>query len=405
MALAGAACNQCHNGAVLNTNSGTAHGDGNIDVTNGYPANVAKHVVGTYSGSCSTTACHGSSSPNWGTVVAGVTCTKCHGKPTLTNYSTANAWQAAPGYAQVAGSGTYTNNVSDTAPYGAHDAHVRAINQYTTRKTLCSDCHGTLPTSGTHADGLTAMPFSDLAKNIGTSGGNATTGPATRGTLTPTYAGGTCSAVYCHGGGGVMAGTDTTPEWRFTGTSYLTPYAKDVTNCGKCHAALPVVAAKDHSAMNFATQNCNGCHGHEGNGSKHIDGILQASGACNSCHGYQAGSWAGAPSINAEGKGAHEAHITWLTTKRFPTITLNPLTDGYASAATTWTNVCGVCHGNTPGNHDTGTVNVELISAFSFGGAPAYKGTPGTPSATLNKEKTCSNISCHYFTTPLWSTY
>jgi len=397
------ACITCHaTGTTATVAPNTGHADGNIDVVNvGYlTLNKAKGTAGT---SCSATVCHGASSPAWGTVVAGVTCTKCHGKPTLTNYSTANAWQAAPGYAQAAGSGTYTNNVSDTAPYGAHDAHVRAVNQYTTRKTLCSDCHGTLPASSAHADGLT-MAFSDLAKNIGTSGGNATTGPSTRGTLVPAYSAGSCSAIYCHGG--VMAGTDTTPEWRFTGTSYLTPYAKNVTNCGKCHAALPVVAAKDHSAMTFDTQACTGCHGHEGNGPNHIDGILQAGGsACNSCHGYQAGSWATAPSINPEGKGAHEAHITWLTTKRFPTITLTPATDGYASGATTWTNVCGVCHGNTPGNHNTGTVNVELNATFSFGGAPAYNGTPGVSSATLGSEKTCSNISCHYFTTPLWSTY
>lgn len=400
LALAGVSCGQCHAGATT-ASGGAAHYDGTISVSNGYPV-TAKHVPGVFTGSCSTSVCHGSTSPAWGANTIAVTCTKCHGKPTLTNYSTTNAWQAAPGYAQAAGSGTYTDNVSDTAPYGAHDAHIRAVNQYTTRKSLCSDCHGALPTSSSHADGLT-ISFSNLAKNIGTSGGNATTGPATRGTLTPVYSGGTCSAVYCHGG--VMTGADTTPEWRFTGTSYLTPYAKNVTNCGKCHAALPVVAAKDHSSMTFASQNCTGCHGHEGNGSKHIDGILQASGACDGCHGYQAGSWAGATAINPEGKGAHEAHIVWLTTKRF-TQTLNPATDSYAAATTAWTNVCGICHGSTAGNHTNGTVNIELGTTYQFGlSAPAYKGTPGVSSATVGSEKTCSNISCHYFTTPTWSTY
>ena len=34
---------------------------------------------------------------------------------------------------------------------------------------------------------------------------------------------------------------------------------------------------------------------------------------------------------------------------------------------------------------------------------PQYTGISGTSSATT--PKTCSNMSCHYFTTPLWSTY
>jgi hypothetical protein len=34
---------------------------------------------------------------------------------------------------------------------------------------------------------------------------------------------------------------------------------------------------------------------------------------------------------------------------------------------------------------------------------PIYSGVSGTSSATT--AKTCSNISCHYFTTPVWSAY
>jgi hypothetical protein len=93
----------------------------------------------------------------------------------------------------------------------------------------------------------------------------------------------------------------------------------------------------------------------------------------------------------------------YLTTNRF-TITLSPTTDTYNAAATAWTNVCGVCHGGTTANHQNGTVNVAVSSTYLFGtGSTVYSGVPGTSSAVT--AKTCSNISCHYFTTPLWSTY
>jgi hypothetical protein len=134
-----------------------------------------------------------------------------------------------------------------------------------------------------------------------------------------------------------------------------------------------------------------------------MDGIKYGSGDCNSCHGYQVGSWAAATSINIEGKGAHEAHVLYLTTKR-NTITLNPATDQYAGATTAWTSVCGVCHGSNASNHQNGSVNVILDSAYLFGTTSVqYLGSPGVSSATT--AKTCSNISCHYFTTPIWSTY
>jgi hypothetical protein len=42
-------------------------------------------------------------------------------------------------------------------------------------------------------------------------------------------------------------------------------------------------------------------------------------------------------------------------------------------------------------------------ASFIFGSDPLYNGVSGTSSGTTGK--TCSNISCHYFITPLWSTY
>ena len=48
----GSLCGDCHTGAVKDSNGGTAHVDGNIDVADGYPANVTKHAAGTYTGTC-----------------------------------------------------------------------------------------------------------------------------------------------------------------------------------------------------------------------------------------------------------------------------------------------------------------------------------------------------------------
>ena len=431
-------CAACHNGYTETAASVSTHVDGSINLSftaTGAGTVYSQNLVsapGNGFGTCSTSICHGSNVPTWGANTSNVTCTKCHGKPTLTNYSTTNAWQAAPGYAQAAGSGTYTNNVSNAAPYGAHDAHVRAVNGYTTREILCSDCHGTIPTSGSHANGTVAYTWSNMAKNVGTSGT-----PNTRGTLTPNYSAGSCSANYCHGAK-LAGGANTTPSW--TGTAYLTPYAKNSANCGQCHGAPPTSAPSMFTHGGIAIANdCSGCHGHNGSGALHINGILEAAGDCNSCHDYDTvggtysgGKWSGGTwgKLNLggyatanEGWGAHAKHINFIKTRMGNTIGLEPANQTYGLGEPG--NVCGTCHTNsqlaadhvtgaTDGSDPTGrTINFG-DSTFKLGGSgsivfgtpnPAYKGLSGTSSSVSGKEKTCSNISCHYFTTPLWSTY
>ncbi len=405
---AGIACTSCHNaGTTTATVPSTGHADGDIDVTDGYPANVTKHAAGTYTGSCSTAVCHGSHSPTWGPNTSNASCTKCHGKATaLANYSTVNAWQAAPGYAttgtDIAGNtGTFTNGVSDDPQVGAHDAHLRAVNAYTDRRVLCSDCHA-VPVSTQHANGATDYSWSNLVKNIGTTGA-----VSTRGTLTPGYASGTCSTNYCHGGV-LNGGTDTTPVWN--DTTYLTTYTKNAANCGKCHGAPPTSGATlgyDHAGITIANT-CTECHGHEGNGPTHIDGTLQAAGGdCDSCHGYDTvgGAWGNGShkdGATAEGWGAHAKHIDHL--KTVLGVTLNANTDTYGSAA--FNAVCGVCHTQDPANHTMDNSSGRLIN---FNGAttyktgslnPLYNGVSGTSSSV--NPKTCSNISCHFNDSPRW---
>ena len=417
-------CGNCHTGATATTYASTAHVDTLIDVAAGF-GYTNQGAAGNGYSSCSGTAngCHGSvTTLPWGVSTSSASCTKCHGKATpLANYS-ASAQQAAPGYAQSAG-GPYTNGVSATAAYGAHDAHVRAVNQYTTREVLCTDCHGALPPSGSHASGATNFAWSNMAKNVGT-----TFEPRTA-PLSPSYSAGSCSAVYCHGDGGVFLGTqgtDPTPQW--TNQTYLTPYAKNATNCGKCHAALPVVPKKDHSAIdiNNATS-CNTCHAHDGKGATHIDGLLQANGDCNGCHDYDSvGSvWTGATTnrytttgtwgknaiaAGNTGFGAHAQHINYIKSRLSISTQLDPANQTYGVGDNKY--ICGTCHTTAETKHNSA---LDPNRSINFGEgafmmAPSHATlsktllfVSGTNPAYSTVARTCSNLSCHYFTSPAWS--
>lgn len=71
-------CTDCHNaGTTSTTVPSTAHADGDIDVTNGYTANVPKHTVASgYGGRTCSTNCHNPGNAHaWGTLLG---CTDCH---------------------------------------------------------------------------------------------------------------------------------------------------------------------------------------------------------------------------------------------------------------------------------------------------------------------------------------
>jgi predicted CxxxxCH...CXXCH cytochrome family protein len=422
-------CGNCHTGASAVAYSNAAHVNQLIDVAGSYTLGGAP---GNGYGTCSTATCHGANSPVWGANTTNHTCTKCHGKPTtVANYSTARAWQAAPGYGttgtDVAGqTGAFTNGVSNDAQVGAHDAHLRTINGYSDRQVLCTDCHG-IPASGTHANGATDYSWSNLSKNIGTTGS-----VSSRGALVPTYIAGTCSTNYCHGGK-LAGGADTTPGW--TQTAYLTAYAKNATNCGRCHGAPPTAAPSTFAHAGIAiTDDCAGCHNHNGSGPTHIDGTLYGAGNCDSCHDYDtvgatyaAGRWTGGTwgknyldGTVHEGWGAHAKHINYIKTRLSIATALDPANQTYGLAGTNPEKVCGTCHSNDTGNHSMGGGTVRSINfgdgTFKMGGAaagtsllfgttfpaqnPLYNGVSGIASATT--AKTCSNLSCHYFITPSW---
>jgi predicted CxxxxCH...CXXCH cytochrome family protein len=402
---AGTACTSCHNaGTTANSIPSSGHDNGTINVTNGYPV-TARHISGSYSGRCSTSACHGTSSPVWGANTTGATCVKCHGvSGTSAAAYTADPKTAAPGYngtgVNIARTvGTLTGGVSADTKVGAHDTHLKGTGGYKLGGVACADCHAvTALTSAGHLDGSTTMAWSTLATNSGA--------------LTPAYTAPNCSTNYCHGASFAdnVKGTGTTASWVNGGYLANAGSAMNATDCNQCHLSPPTNSIKyNHAGVTLSgAGSCSGCHSHDGFGdARHINGTLEAAGgACNSCHSYDTvggvwGSGTHKDGVQAEGWGAHAKHIDHL--KAQMTATLDPSVDTYGSAV--FKQVCGACHSSSVSDHSLANssarnINFDNRTTYRTGDVarPFYNGS----SASIAKAKTCSNVSCHFTTTPLW---
>lgn len=441
------ACATCHNGYTDSTVNTTTHVNQSINLsfsgqaTGTTYSQGTTHAPGNGYGTCSTNQCHGSGTPTWGNNTNNNTCTKCHGTPTAGTIDATNRYLVAPPKDTAGNTGTQTGTgqVDTTAnsKIGAHQTHLRYLNgarstAIDTQDDRCIYCHGTLPTSGTHANGTATPVFQGLATN--------------NGAMSATYSAGSCSNTYCHnpaGTGGTLLSTNTgsatTPTW--TDANYLAdPTLKTQANCGKCHKVpgdTGFEPAATHSGMTISNTDCSGCHGHNGDtagiaGQRHIDGIKYGGGNCDSCHDYDvvgatysAGVWTGGTwgklpyrdGLNpGQGWGAHAKHINHIKTRLGIATALNPVgqTFGVGDPA----NVCGTCHTNLVANHTMGGSTVRTINfgdgTYKYGGStgfsfvfgstnPVYNGVSGTSSSV--NPKTCSNISCHFSTTPVWSSY
>jgi hypothetical protein len=138
-----------------------------------------------------------------------------------------------------------------------------------------------------------------------------------------------------------------------------------------------------------------------------MDGIKYGGGSCDSCHGYQTTSWASATQRAIEGKGAHAKHVAYLAT--LGTVTSNPATDQFGNGVF-WDAVCGKCHGGA--THTTSEPiggpgrQITVASEYVFStGSTTYNAWNSINQSSSVNPKTCSNISCHYQTTPVWSAY
>jgi len=376
-AHAGSLCTDCHAaGTSETTKPATGHVDGNIDVTNGYPA-TAKHAAGTYTGTCSTASCHvnvyGSgniTSPVWG---VNANCSACHS-------------------IAIGANGPAT---------GGHAAHAGS---------LCTECHAagtsetTKPATG-HADGnidVTNVGYqSDVTKHAAGSG----------------YT--TCSAASCHPNV-YGSGSATTPEWGSTGNGCSAchsvamigvngPVTGSHTNhtgvaCTACHAAgtsPTTVPSTGHADGNIDVANvgypadvtkhaagsgyssCSNLYCHS-DGTKN-SGYTSKSGAptwggsaasCVTCHGghYNTGN----PAFSSLSTGRHRKHL-----RQYAALT------------------CNICHAATvsnnttisdPTKHVNSQINVSFTGVPATGGIPAFSDNNHAPGVQTG---TCSTVYCH----------
>jgi hypothetical protein len=401
-------CSNCHTFTGM---GGTTHNNGTVDLNltctscHGNPPTALTVAIsgntGTHTTATDCATCHGANpgaaGHNNGTL--STTCVACHGNP-----------PTALTVALSGHTGTHTTATDCASCHGANPGTPGHNNG--TLSTTCVACHGNPPTTltvalsghtGTHTTATDCATCHGA--NPGAAGHN-------NGTLSTT-------CVACHGN---------PPTALTVAISGHTGTHTTATDCATCHSANPgaaghnngtlsttcvachgnpptalTVAISGHTGTHTTATDCATCHGANPGATGHNNGTLQVSMTCNSCHGYDAASWATAPSIYPEGKGAHAKHVAYLVANAGNGFALNPTTDQYGSGAS-WTNVCAVCH--TGATHKANGVEVSIRNDFQFGAdAPTFNGTPGTSSAVAGKEKTCSNISCHYFTSPIWSNY
>jgi hypothetical protein len=437
----GYTCNTCHNATASNNTTVTGfaiHVDKNVNIQiintytsvagatyNGNAAawnTIYAKAVGTTTGTCNTVSCHGGQSPNWGTINTGnAQCTSCHGvKPSTPAAYTADNRLAAPGW-NTTGLNTWqtvgaqTNGVSNDAKVGAHRKHLGAYTVWGTigyaNDIACANCHTlyTAVTDAGHMNGSTALVWSSLARNSGTDYTTIT------GVLSPSFAGGTCSTVYCHGSGFWSSNRGSGLSVGWTSNAYITTVAQaaDSASCQRCHLSPPVsnhAGTGAHPGATLSPGGCNSCHGHTGWGTSHIDGKLQASGgSCNSCHWYDTGGAAWTTtngisggtglSMNAASWGAHTKHINHLKARWGST--LNAATDIYGSAA--FNNVCGVCHDQTAASTH-GPDGGPTTRQIGFNGSTARQFGASAPNWNT-VTRSCSSLDCHYKPVNAWGSW
>jgi predicted CxxxxCH...CXXCH cytochrome family protein len=276
-------CTDCHAaGTTSITKPDTGHTDGNVTVTNGYPV-TAKHASGSYSGTCSTAACHADpysaglvSTPVWGTSAG---CAACH---------------------------TGANVITASGPAtGSHSKHGAAA---------CVSCHnvGTTPVtppSINHATG-----FIDVV-GVGYPANKVKGSAAT-----------TCSAASCHDNGkGVVVPT---PVWGAT----------NVPACTSCHALIPGESHTKHiSTTTYKKALCADCH------TGYVQGSTAAANHINGTVEVNTGSY---PSPKAKGSAVGTCTTSYCHSSGQSADGLSA-TPVYASVTWGGTAACGSCHATT----------------------------------------------------------
>jgi predicted CxxxxCH...CXXCH cytochrome family protein len=317
---------QVHQGGILNPRDPEFHGS----VLRGLSWNF---------GIC--TNCHGA---DFAGGKAGVSCTQCHAQgPTACD--------------------TCHGQPPET---GAHKAHILGA---VGKKLDCSDCHVKparfdAPGHLTTPDG---KPKDQATLTFGAQASQA--GPGR--TAPPSFSGGTCSNVYCHGGAFKDANASgTQPSWN--GGS---------AQCGSCHGLPPA----SHDPSSNVCSNCHQLTAKQGqiiaNPAFHADGVVQVgdnSGTCSACHGSPQSpapprDLSGNTSPSALGVGAHQAHLSGAQEISAPI-------------------ACSACHEVPAEVHSPGHIDHPLPATVTFSGLAVNDGA----SPTWDRgSATCSSTYCH----------
>jgi hypothetical protein len=372
VALGGNNCGSCHTGATPTTYVGATHFDNQVNVAgtlSGVNLTMAKKsITGPYTTTCST-SCHSAydvakTTPTWGTAA---TCASCHDASPVT---------------------------------GSHSKHVLHTNPV--KPVTCGSCHtgatATTYVSANHYDGNidVAVGPTNIAKHASGSGYSS------------------CTAA-CHNGPASNPFTAPAVTW---GT---------VLNCDGCHGypGSSTNAAISSKHANVAAGSCSSCHNNvKANGTmtnstfvnvqEHLDGIVQG-GNCDSCHGY--------PPVksltNANGPVGFKANYSSARMQNYSGgggvhDVAGHLLPTLRDSQKLGFNACLNCHPDTSasgqhnqanasfGNFSTKFVQVVVDTHFKFDkNRPiVYNGNRVSGTKTTG---TCSNVSCHFQKSPVWS--
>lgn len=358
-----AACTSCHaEGTTATTKPSTGHADGDIDVINGYPANVTKHAAGSYTGTCSTATCHpnvygtgSATTPVWGTTGNG--CSACHSVAIGVN-------------------GPIT---------GSHTAHAGKS---------CDTCHAagttatTSPSAGNgHIDGNIDIFYFNYPADV------------TKHTAGSGY--GSCSTAYCHSNG---RGSYAPPTWG--GTS---------TGCNFCH---PTLSGKHAVHTNIATAaygntadnstggsynfGCGNCH--PTLASNHLNNSVDIT--LNSTHG---GTLKSKNSVANDTTGYTQTAGVSVTCAAAYCHSNGMATPTFYGASVDWYEVsyvgdkCARCHGNSPNTggkvgsaaHSVHTVGIHYTDIFNGVSRKLPQGGGDLVNAAHGRNNRSTTINCN----------
>ena len=237
---ASTSCYLCHattvdaNGNLI---AGGTHLDGKVEVTTHPIPYVAQHTGPALADLNACTFCHGSDFTGG---ESGVSCTACHASLGYSDWQTnctfchgtrTPGWTIASLPLAAPPLGAHGETDPTVPQVGAHQKHLGNGSTFTDGVD-CSECHA-VPADLSHLDGVAQITFGSLA---------------TQGGLQPSYAGGTCSATYCHGAG-LVGGANTTPTWTAPGS----------VACGDCHGSPPNTGRHVIVAQHLS-RDCSACH-------------------------------------------------------------------------------------------------------------------------------------------------